>query len=529
MRTTERANRSNSTLQAVGPSPVIVASNREPYEHRFRRGTLFCQRTDGGLSSALDPALRRIGGVWVAWGSGEGDREATSPGNAIDVPRESPAYRLRRVWLTPEEIRGGYLGYANQVLWPLCHITLDRVAYRRSFWDGYQALNRRFADAILEELRVRPGPVWVHDFHLALLPAMIKESSPATTVSVFWHVPWPGPDIMRILPECQILMQSLLASDVMTFQTLGYRRAFARCAQEFLGATVDARAETAEWNGHRARLRSHGISVDFESFSDHARASAVMQAMTVAKRRLGLASDVRIGLGVDRLDYTKGLLKRLWALDCFFTQYPEYRGSFTFVQIAVPTRSEVEVYRRYRKTIWQTVLEINDRHGLTERAAALDRHGPLRASTALSVMAKQWQPVIFIEERLDFDLLVAYYRLADLMLVSSVNDGMNLVAKEYVASQVEEQGVLLVSQMAGAAEELTEAIVINPYDVEGVAQGIRQALEMPIEERRTRMRALREHVKRHDLYAWVEACLRDAGASEMLLAQLRGKTAPAPS
>jgi len=489
----ERQAFSSRSLKGV-PSRLIVVSNREPYEHRRLKGRLVCQRTDGGLTSALDPVLRRLGGTWVAWGSGEADREAVSPGNSVEVPSESPVYRLRRVWLEPEEVKGGYRGYANEVLWPICHITLDRVAYRKAFWDAYCALNRRFADAVLDELRGQQAPIWVQDFHLALLPGLIKKAVPDQPVALFWHIPWPGPEVFRILPEGREILEGLLAADCLTFQTSGYVRAFAECAHQFLGAEVNASHDIIEHQGHRTRLTARAISVDFRFFSDRARASEVKGVKALARLRVGLTPGVRMGLGVDRLDYTKGLLKRFWALDAFFTRYPQYRGTFTFVQVAVPTRSEVEAYRRYREVIRHTVWEINNRHGSGAH------HG-----------AEGWRPIQYLEGRIDLYTLVAYYRMADLALVSSVYDGMNLVAKEYVASQVDEAGVLLISQMAGAADELTEATIINPYDPEGLADAIKEALEMPEEERRRRMRAMRAYLETHDVHAWVDDCIRDAG------------------
>jgi trehalose 6-phosphate synthase len=503
-----------SAQGAPRESRLIVVSNRQPYEHYWRNGEVTCRPTDGGLSSALDPILRRFGGLWVAWGSGEADREASNPDQIVPVPPGQPAYGLRRVWLTEEEIKGGYLGYANEVLWPLCHVTLDRVAYQRAFWAPYRSLNRRFADAVLAELRQRPGPVWIHDFHLALVPRLIKEAAPQTPVFVFWHVPWPGPDVFRILPQRLDIIRGLLAADSVVFQTPANAHAFADCARQFLNAEVDANQQVVTLLGHRTTVAARAISIDFQSFASQATTPQVQRAMAMAQQRVTarhpLHADaqaarpgLRLGLGVDRLDYTKGLLKRLWALDAFFTRYPQYRGSFTFVQIAVPTRSELETYRRYRKLLWQTVFEINERH----RAVAHGRE----AGNGDGEGSDDWRPIQYLEGSIDFDTLVAYYRLADLALVSSVNDGMNLVAKEYVASQVDETGVLLVSQMAGSAEELTDALIINPYDPDGLADAIRQALEMPLDERRQRMRAMRAYLQTHDLYAWADGCLRDAG------------------
>jgi trehalose-6-phosphate synthase len=502
-------------------SSFIVVSNRQPYEHCRRNGELICRPTDGGLSSALDPILRRFGGVWVAWGSGEADQEVARNGEVIPVPADQPAYGLRRVWLTPEEIKGGYLGYANEVLWPLCHVTLDRVAYQRAFWPPYRSLNRRFAAAVLEELRRRRRPVWIHDFHLSLVPRLIKEAAPDIPVFVFWHVPWPGPDVFRILPESRDIMRGLLAADSVVFQTPAYAEAFVDCARRFLQAQVNRDRMIVTVGSHQTTVAARAISIDFHSFDARARVPEVEHKVALLKERIpggqseagdGRASRqtvrLRLGIGVDRLDYTKGLLKRMWGLDRFFTRYPEYHGVFTFVQIAVPTRSELETYRRYRKLIWQTVFEINQRHCGGNQNIADTAPG---SDGDQKYDIEGWRPIHYLEGSVDFDTLVAYYRLADLALVSSVNDGMNLVAKEYVASQVDETGVLLVSQMAGSAEELTAALIINPYDPDGLADAIHQALSMPEDERRARMGAMRAHLKAHDLYTWAASCLRDAG------------------
>jgi trehalose 6-phosphate synthase/phosphatase len=296
---------------------------------------------------------------------------------------------------------------------------------------------------------------------------------------------------------------ALLAADSLVFQTAGCARLFAECARLFVQADVDEAEGTVTFKGHTTHLTAQGVSVDTEAFTTQARAPQTDRLMAALRRQIGGGPDMRIGLGVDRLDYTKGLLKRFWAIDQFFTRYPEYRGRFTFLQIAIPTRKDVDTYRRYRKRIWQTVLEINERHRSTEED-----------------LSEKWRPILYREERIALDLLVAYYRLADLTVVSSVNDGMNLVAKEYAASQVDESGVLLISQMAGAAEELTDALIINPYDAEGVADSIRRALDMPVDERRRRMRAMRQYLRTHDLYAWAEACLRDAGVSTDHMARM---------
>ncbi len=496
-------NVSHAPLEALRPksdfalSRLIVVSNREPYEHRLVKNHLIWERTAGGLISALDPMMRRLGGTWIAWGSGKADRDVVDHDMTVEVPPDNPTYRLRRVWLDSNEIKGGYQGYAAQVLWPLCHLTLDRVAYRKSFWHAYQAINARFAEAVLDELREKSDFLWVHDLHLALLPGIIKASRPGQPVAIFWHTPWPGPDAFRILPERRELLESLLAGDLVMFQTQSFLHCFVECAKEFLGADISADGHHIEYNGHTSRLVTRPISINFQAWTERAQSSLVTRAMDVLRNRHVIQPGVRIGLGVDRLDYTKGLLKRLWAIDAFFQQYPQYRGRFTFIQIAVPTKGDVEAYRRYRELIRETVNDINMRYG--------------SISDLGSPQASRWRPIELREGHIGMDTLAGYYRMADLALVSSVYDGMNLVAKEYVASQVEEKGVLLVSHMAGAAEEMSGALVINPYDPEGVADSIRQALEMPLEERRNRMRRMRAYLEAHDIRAWADNCLRDAG------------------
>lgn len=474
---------------------LIAVSNRQPYEHRWENSQLVCKRTDGGLTSALDPVLRRCGGTWIAWGSGPADRDAVGQDMSVEVPPESPAYRLRRVWLTPDEVKGGYLGYSNQVLWPLCHITLDRINYLKAFWPAYRSVNHRFANAVLEELDREPGPVWIHDFHLTLLPALIKAEQPNVPVSVFWHIPWPSPDVWRILPERREVLLGLLASDLIVFQTSSQAEAFLQCAQAFLGAIVSFSRDMVLYNGHETRVTVHPISVDFRMFSERALSPAVGQAETDLRQQFGFRAGIRLGLGVDRLDYTKGLLKRLWALDEFFTQFPQYLGKFTFLQIAIPTRTEIDAYQLYGDLIRETVADINQRH--------------IAQFEAVGNGGKDWTPIKLQEGRIGLDDLVALYRMADFALVSSVYDGMNLVAKEYVAAQVCETGVLLVSQMAGASEELPGASVINPYETEGLAEAIKGALEMPLDERRRRMRRMRSYLAAHDIHAWVDGCLHD--------------------
>ncbi|MEW6544548.1 MAG: trehalose-6-phosphate synthase [Nitrospirota bacterium] len=470
------------------PSPsLVVASNHRPSEHRLAPERTPSERAEGGLTTALDPILEQFGETWVSWENGEDDRETAVARDGIEGPPNAPAWRLRRVRWSQEE-KGGDPGYAAQVLWPLCHIALDRIAYRKTLWDGYVAANERSARAVLEASRGRPGLVWVRDFRLALLPRLIRAARPAANVAVFWPIPWPGPNVFRILPEGREVLEGLLAADSLVFQTHGAAKLFVDCARQFLNAEADEAGTVVAYQGHRTGVVAHPASVDLRAISRIANTPAVKRAMAPIRERLGLVTGVRLGLGLDRLDYTEGLLKRLWALETFFDRHAHHVGKFTFLLIGIQTRSEADAAGRGGEVVRQAVSEINGRFG---------RGG--------------WRPIEYLEGRIGFVERVAYYRMAELALASSACDGMNLTAKEYVASQFDGNGLLLVSQMAGAAEELTDALVINPYDLEGTADAIAQALEMPTEERRRRMRAMRGYLRIHDIHAWTASCLREAG------------------
>lgn len=476
---------------------VLLVSSREPYAHRRLKGRVICERTSSGLVSALDPVMRRLGGTWIACGSGKADREVVDSHMVVEVPPNAPLYRLRRVWLSGDEVQRGLGAYSRQVLWPVYHTTLDRVHYRKDYYHANRVVNARFADAITAELKERPGVVWIQDYQLSLLLGLIKSAMPDQPVCVFWHLPMPGPAVLQILPELPEILESLLASDTVMFQTNRFARAFLHCVEEFLEAEIDFSANIVEYRGHITRVCAYPVSVDFEGLSEKAGSPYVSRAIDVLRNLHVLDPTVRIGLGVDRLDYTEGILKRCWALDTFFRQYQEYRGRFTFIQITVPSDEDQDVARYYRELIRETVHEINARYEFVD---GLGTPGAMR-----------WRPIELREGRMSTDTLAAYYRMADIVLVGSVSDGMNLTAKEYVACQVDGAGVLLLSLMAGASTELTDALVINPYDAEGVADTFHRALEMPIEERRARMHRMRTYLEAHDIHAWANGCLKSIG------------------
>lgn len=463
---------------------LVVVSNREPYIHKKTAGTIIVEKPAGGLTSALDNVLKTMKGTWIAWGSGSADRAASDSRGCVQVPPSDPSYVLKRVWLNQNESDNYYAGYSNRVLWPLSHVTLDRVYYTRRFWDSYQRVNRKFADAVLAEMQ-EESMVWIHDFHLCLVPQFIKEAVPAATIGHFWHIPWPGWGTFRILPQAKEIIGGLLANDLLGFQIPLFVKNFMSCAQEALGATIDHDHASVLFNGHTTHLRAFPISVDFKGF--HAMALAKKEySVRHLKRQLGI-SEGFIGIGVDRLEYTKALLKRLQAIDLFFEKYRSFTGQFTFVQIAVPTRLS-EPYISYKKSVEEMIARINMKYA-----------------------EGSWKPIVYITTKVEHHDLALYYRIADVAIISSVYDGMNLVAKEYIASQVDEKGVIILSEFAGASEELSGALPLNPYDIETFAETIKRALLMPAEEKRSRMRALREHVRLNDIGKWTNDFIQALG------------------
>ncbi len=446
----------------------IVVSNREPYEHRWSEefGELRVQRPAGGLTSALDPLMQALGGTWVAWGSGEADATVVDDSDSVRVPPEDPSYTLRRVWLTHHDIHRYYLGFSNQFLWPLCHLRPDLTRIRARYWERYRRVNRRFAEAVLDEARGERAAVWFQDYHLALAPAEVRARRPDLTLAHFWHIPWPPVEIFRLSPQAPELLRGLLANDLVGFHLPSYVENFLRCAERLTGATVDLDAKTATLNGHTCHLCAFPISIDVDAFRSAATAPGAEAQMERLRQRYAPEAEM-IGIGVDRMDYSKGLPEKFKALEFVWERYPELQKRFTFIQIAVPSRTDIEAYDELTQKVDRQVWQINDRFGTAD-----------------------WRPVHLIKQSLPAERLAVLYRMADLCIVSSLQDGMNLVAKEFVASQVDENGVLLLSAFTGAAEEMDMAPLINPYDPEDFALRIREALMMPPEARREKMREL---------------------------------------
>jgi alpha,alpha-trehalose-phosphate synthase [UDP-forming]/trehalose-phosphatase len=463
---------------------LIIVSNREPYIHKVTGRSVKVDAPVGGLTASLDEVMKSIGGTWVAWGSGTGDRNTVDSNDSLQVPPGNPSYRLRRVWLDQQQVDNYYHGYSNHVLWPLCHIALDRIYFRKKYWDDYKRANAAFAEAVLQESNEN-SIVWIHDYHLCLLPQLIREKDPEATIAHFWHIPWPDYDVFRICPQSVEILAALLRNDLVGFQLPIFSRNFLDCVKQSLEeADVDIQNSIISYKGHKTRVKAFPISVDFEKFSSLSQSLKTVNSMKLIKQRYNLSGKF-IGLGVDRLEYTKALIKRLQAIDLFFERYPKFIGKFTFIQIAVPTRLR-EPYISYKALVEKFVRKINKKYSLTN-----------------------WTPVLYRDVKAEHKDLVVFYRLADVAIISSVFDGMNLVAKEFVASRIDGQGTLLLSEFAGAAEELEGAILVNPYDVEDFADCIKFVLELPAREKISRMNTLRGQVKEKDIYSWIQDILNE--------------------
>jgi alpha,alpha-trehalose-phosphate synthase [UDP-forming]/trehalose-phosphatase len=457
---------------------IIIASNREPYVHVKSGPVVKVSRPAGGLTSAMDEVLQSIGGKWIAWGSGSGDRESVDANSCVQVPPGKPSYTLRRVWLTQDQVENYYEGYSNQVLWPLCHIVLEHVLFRKRYWDDYIRVNRIFADAILQEADERSN-IWIHDYHLCLVPKMLKEENPNLTIAHFWHIPWPDFSVFRICPQATELIKALLNNDLLGLQIPLFVHNFIECVKESLiDAEVDERNALVTYQGHTTEIRAYPISIDFRKFDSFSQSSKTDSSILKLKDKYRLHGRY-IGIGVDRLEYTKGLIKRFQAIDHFFDSYPEFRERFSFIQITVSTRIN-EPYLSYKSSLERLIRKINRKHATGD-----------------------WVPVISKDTKTEHADLAAFYRMADVAIISSIYDGMNLVAKEFVAAQSSMSGVLLLSEFTGAAEELEGAILFNPYDTEGFAESLRRALTLPDEEKKYRMKTLRTQCEEKDIYRWI--------------------------
>ena len=461
--------------------PLVVVSNREPVSHVWRGGQIHVQAPASGLVTAMDPVMRACGGVWVAHGSGDADRETADTRGRLGVPVDDPRYTLRRVWLTKEEEQGYYAGFSNEGLWPLCHIVHVRPTFRPDDWSYYLEVNQKFADTVLDQIKDAEAPlVLIQDYHFAALPALIKAARPDVRVAIFWHIPWPNFEAFGICPWQEELLHGMLGADLIGFHTQYYCNNFLETVDRALEARIDWERYSVTRGDHTTYVKPFPISVAPEFVDDPPRVSR-----PELLRRLGISAEF-LGLGVERIDYTKGLPERLSALQFFFETYPQYRERLVFVQLAAPSRSTINRYQEIQREVEEKVRELNQ-----------------------MFQTKTWRPVLYLKAHHEHRDIWAYYRHADFCMVTSLHDGMNLVAKEFVSVRDDEDGALILSRFAGASHELRDALIVNPYDLTGMAEAVRTALEMPPEERRARMVRMRQSVIDHNIYRWAGMLLSE--------------------
>lgn len=465
---------------------ILIVSNREPYIHMKRGEKVEIQVPASGLVTALEPIMRACSGTWIAHGSGSADRESVDGNDHVRVPPENPSYKIRRVWLSKEEEAGYYFGFSNEGLWPLCHIAHTRPTFRSSDWKHYVEVNQKFADAVVKEAKTRDPVILVQDYHFSLLPKMVKEKLPESTIITFWHIPWPNPEAFGICPWREEILDGLLGSDILGFHTRFHCNNFIDTVDRYLQSRIDRETSTIAYGDRFTVVNHYPISIEHPS-----RWVAGQKPLDQCRRHIreinGLPENHLIGIGVDRLDYTKGILERFMAVERLLELEPKWIGKFTFIQIAAPSRSAIDQYQHFEGQVRAMAQKINARfgkNGYDPICLKVEHHGPAQ--------------------------IFEYFRASELCFVSSLHDGMNLVSKEFIAARDDEQGVLILSQFAGASKELPEALIVNPYNSDQCAAALHMALEMPEAEQRSRMRHMRGLIQEFNVYRWAGRMLIDA-------------------
>jgi trehalose 6-phosphate synthase len=470
----------------MGDYLLVAASSRQPYSHVFKSGKVVCQKQPGGLVTALDPVMRAVKGTWVALGTSPYDLQILDINHKVLLPPDDPSYALRRIFLSKEDHSGYYYGYCNQGLWPLSHVAYTRPRFVASDWEAYQKVNRKFAEVILEEVGDRRAFVWIQDFHLISVGKFLKEAGRGNLItSLFWHVPWPNPEAFRICPQKKEILEALLAYDLVGFQIRYHCDNFLAALDREMECLIDRERTVVTYQNRETMVRAFPISIDFEAISQEAGSKEVKNHFERLSEDYGFGGK-RLLVGIDRIDYTKGIADKFRAVDRFLEKYPDYRGKFVLFQLGQISRLHVPRYKELNDELNALVEEINWKHS----------QGP-------------WVPIVFTRSYLSYQEILALYRMADACVVSSLHDGMNLVAKEFVSARSDDCGVLLLSQFTGASRELREALLVNPYDPESFADALAQAFEMPREEQEKRMRKMRETVAQQNIYRWAGKVLSE--------------------
>lgn len=459
---------------------LVVVANREPYEHvHDDGGRIVVRRPPSGLVTGVEPLLRACGGTWIAHASGSADRLRADHNGRLKVPPGAADYTLRRVWIESSDYERYYSGFANEGLWPLCHTAHTRPSFRPADWHAYESVNRTFARAAAAELK-DDGVLLVQDYHFALVPRLIRNESQSAATSLFWHIPWPNAEVFGICPWKESLLDGILGASIVGFHTRQYCLNFLESAQRTLECRADFEEMSVTYRGQKTLVRAYPISVEWPY------PAAPRAEGRRLREELGIAEDVHVAVGVDRADYTKGLVERIDAIECLLEENPSLAGKYVLVQLASPTRPNIRKYQQLAQDLRDAVARVNERFG-----------------------TGTWKPVLLRMESFSPDEVRRHYAMADSALVTPLHDGMNLVAKEYVAACEDGDGVLVLSTFAGAARELEAALLVNPYDAQQTARAILRAIRMPPAERKARMTALRERVAAHTIYDWAESLLRD--------------------
>jgi trehalose 6-phosphate synthase len=480
--TPERLN--EEMKQLLQDKMVVVVSNREPYMHVRAGKEIKCIVPASGMVTAMEPILKAVGGLWIASGSGDADRETVDKYDKVQVPPHQEKYTLRRVWLTKEQEDHYYYGFSNEGLWPLCHIAHTRPVFRKEDWDQYLEVNAIYAKAVLEEIKNKEEPfILVQDYHFALLPQMIKQERPDAKVAIFWHIPWPNPESFGICPWQKELLNGMLGADLIGFHTQYHCNNFLETVNESLESRVIWENFSVKIGNKFTLVKPFPISIAF-TLKDYDNGDTKKPEKSELLRQHGVVAKY-MGIGVDRIDYTKGLIEKFLSIERFLEKYPTYQGKFTFVQIGAPSRSLLKTYSDTISAVEHEANRIN-----------------------WKFKQKNWQPIIFLKRHHSHEEIVPFYKSADLCMVTSLHDGMNLVAKEYIVSRSQNDGVLILSRFAGASQELHGAMIINPYDIEQSADALKSALEMSHEQQYQKMKQMRRMIMSHNVYSWASGILR---------------------
>lgn len=467
----------------------VVASNRQPYIHRLSRGRIECTRGPGGVVTALDPIMQEIGGLWVCCGSGDADRLVVK-NSKVKVPPSDPSYELKYIWLSKNENLGYYFGYSNQGLWPLSHLVFIKPEFNNEDWKNYKQVNKKFAQNISKEIKGKKAIVFVQDYHLALVSKYLKEIEPQVVTILFWHIPWPAYDVFRILPQRQELLEGMLSYDLLGFQIKYFCNNFFDAVANEKEAKINQEQQLVVHRKHTSLVRSYPISVDFNGINKTSESEEVKGLAQALKEEFGL-SNYKIIIGLDRIDYTKGIVERIEAIDKLLETHPELKEKIIFIQMGEISRIHLSQYKQLNEKVNTRVEEVNFKHS-----------------------RKYWKPIIFLRRHLNFKEVLAFYKIADICVVSSLHDGMNLVAKEFVSAKANEEGVLVLSRFTGASRELKEAISINPYHPEDVSAAIYKALTMNGLQKKKRMKKLRQGVHSNDIWRWIGKIISDIPQEE---------------